>query len=146
MKDLKEIREYLENLLRQEQESVKRLEVRDLEQSQSSTSGDLSSYDNHPAEIGSETYDRELSITLRDRLAIHIVRIKRAIQKIDEGTYGICDDCGEEIPKGRLEALPEATLCIKDQSLRDKNYPSKEVENKVFPYDPEFQSEMPEGT
>lgn len=146
MSDKKKTKKTLEELLNKERESLRRLEVRDLEQPQRATSGDLSSYDNHPAELGSETYDREFSITLRDRLAIHVSRITRALEKLDEDTYGICDDCGAQIPEGRLEALPEATLCVKDQSQRDRSYASKEVGDKVFPYDPEFQSEMPEGT
>lgn len=39
-------------------------------------------------------------------------RISRALEKIDEGTYGTCDSCGEEIPAGRLRAAPESALCV----------------------------------
>ena len=44
--------------------------------------------------------------------------VDRALAKVDEGTYGTCDVCGDPIPEGRLEALPWATRCVKDASRR----------------------------
>ncbi len=49
-----------------------------------------------------------------------LVQIEAALAHIAEGTYGICDDCGEEIPVSRLDAVPWALLCVRDQEISDK--------------------------
>jgi phage/conjugal plasmid C-4 type zinc finger TraR family protein len=55
----------------------------------------------------------------RDRLLVvagdaqaHIAAIDAALARVDAGTYGVCESCGNAIPEARLEALPEATLCV----------------------------------
>jgi RNA polymerase-binding transcription factor len=49
-----------------------------------------------------------------------LAQIEAALAHITEGTYGICDDCGEEIPVSRLDAVPWALLCVRDQEISDK--------------------------
>ena len=61
-----------------------------------------------------EAIGRITEVGVADRLDKIEERIVRALEKIDEGTYGICDVCGEEIPAGRLRFAPESTLCVKD--------------------------------
>lgn len=48
-----------------------------------------------------------------------LVQIEAALDHIEKGTYGICDDCGREIPKARLDAVPWALLCVRDQEIAD---------------------------
>jgi YteA family regulatory protein len=74
--------------------------------------GELSSYDNHPGDEGTELYEREKDIALNDHVEYQIQNINKAIRAIDNGTYGKCEECGREIPLERLEALPETTFCI----------------------------------
>ena len=58
--------------------------------------------------------DRLSQVAVHDKLQLTLADIDRALAKLDEGTYGTCDVCGEPIPEGRLEALPWATRCVKD--------------------------------
>jgi DnaK suppressor protein len=63
-------------------------------------------------EIASDTHDTDSLCEIMDIEASQIDQIDMALTKIDNGTYGICEDCGGEIPLARLEALPFATQCI----------------------------------
>lgn len=74
--------------------------------------GEESAYDNHLADTATETYDRELDYTLEENSGHVLQEIEAALKRIDEGTYGICANCGKQIPEERLEALPWATLGI----------------------------------
>jgi RNA polymerase-binding transcription factor len=51
-------------------------------------------------------------------LSTSLEEVERALQKLDEGTYGVCDDCGEPIAPERLEAIPWTALCVRDASKR----------------------------
>ncbi len=62
--------------------------------------------------------DRLAQVAVHDQLQVTRADVVRALEKLDEGTYGTCDVCGEPIPAGRLEALPWAVLCVKDASRR----------------------------
>jgi DnaK suppressor protein len=68
--------------------------------------------DNHLAETATATLGREIDYTLGDNAEQVIAEIDAALKRIDDGTYGTCVNCGTEIPSGRLEANPWASLCI----------------------------------
>ncbi|HHP50759.1 MAG TPA: conjugal transfer protein TraR [Moorella mulderi] len=72
---------------------------------------ELSLYDNHPADVGSETFERGKDLALLNSLVLDLERVKAALDRIGEGSYGYCACCGREIPRARLEVLPEADLC-----------------------------------
>ena len=74
--------------------------------------GEETAYDNHLADTATETYDRELDYTLEENSEHVLADIHAALKRIEEGTYGICTNCGKPIAVERLEALPWATLCI----------------------------------
>ena len=74
--------------------------------------GEESAYDNHLADTATETYDRELDYTLEENSEQILGEIDAALKRIEDGTYGICTNRGEQISVERLEALPWATLCI----------------------------------
>jgi len=59
-------------------------------------------------------------ITLKEELEKNLAAINNALNKIEQGTYGICEICGKEIETKRLEAFPEATLCIKCKEKKEK--------------------------
>ena len=58
--------------------------------------------------------DRLAQVAVHDQLQVTRGDVVRALEKLDEGTYGSCDTCGRPIPQGRLEALPWAVLCVED--------------------------------
>lgn len=74
---------------------------------------ELSSYDNHPADLGTEVFERSKDLALKDNALLQLQKIEDALEKIARGTYGTCDICGQKIPWERLEAAPESTLCLR---------------------------------
>ena len=68
--------------------------------------------DNHLGETASATLGREIDYTLGDNAEQVLSEIEAALHRIDDRTYGICFNCGAEIPRARLEANPWASLCI----------------------------------
>jgi RNA polymerase-binding transcription factor DksA len=79
---------------------------------------ELAAYDQHQADIGTETFEREKDFSLLEQLEAELDDLDRAMRKIEEGTYGICEACGKEIPPERLEAMPGTRLCVEDQARR----------------------------
>ena len=71
--------------------------------------------DNHLADTASATYDRELDEGLEEGAQQTLDDIDAALRRIDEGSYGTCEVCGEPIGAERLSAIPWARLCIDDQ-------------------------------
>ena len=86
----------------------------------SEDAGEETAYDNHLADTATETYDRELDYTLEENSEHVLADIDAALKRIEEGTYGICTNCGEPIAVERLEALPWATLCIDCKRDRER--------------------------
>ena len=80
---------------------------------------ELSNLDNHPGDQGSELHDEELDETTEMFLEGEERQIAAARSALAAGTYGTCGDCGGEIPASRLEARPEATLCLDCQRHHD---------------------------
>jgi YteA family regulatory protein len=74
--------------------------------------GELSSYDNHPADEGTDLYEREKDNALLEHYKLQLGNINRALEAMENGSYGKCEVCGKEIPVERLEALPNTTYCI----------------------------------
>lgn len=73
--------------------------------------GELSSYDNHPADEGSSLYEREKDNALLEHYKLQLGNVNRALTAMENGEYGKCEVCGKEIPLERLEALPNTTYC-----------------------------------
>ena len=83
-------------------------------------SGEETAYDNHLADTATETYDRELDYSLEENSEHLLAEIDAAQKRIEDGTYGICTNCGKPIPTERLEARPWATTCIDCQRERER--------------------------
>jgi DnaK suppressor protein len=77
-------------------------------------------FDEEYADAGTATFERERDLSLVNNLRDLMERIDKALAKIDEGTYGLCDRCGKPIEKLRLKALPYANLCIKDKQAEER--------------------------
>ena len=76
---------------------------------------ELSSYEDHPADLASETFEREKDLAIAESVESLLHQVNTALEKVDRGTYGVCDACGRPIKKARLQALPFATLCLECQ-------------------------------
>ena len=72
-----------------------------------------------PTDRASLESNRNFTLRIRDRERKLIVKIKEALTRIDDGTYGNCEECGEKIGRERLEARPVTTLCIDCKSLQE---------------------------
>jgi DnaK suppressor protein len=66
-------------------------------------------------DMSQSIFDREMDASVGEGIERRLGEVERALQKIEEGTYGVCDDTGEEIPRGRLEAVPEAIRTVEAQ-------------------------------
>lgn len=73
---------------------------------------ELSTVDNHPADLGTELYEREKDMALKVHDEDELAKINAALEKIENGTYGVCEVCKKDIPYERLEALPYTAFCI----------------------------------
>ena len=81
--------------------------------------GELSAVPYHPADLGTDSFATSLSLALLENESTALREIDLAIERMDEGTYGACEDCGNPIGKARLRALPQATLCRTCKSLEE---------------------------
>lgn len=77
-------------------------------------------YSQHQADQGTDDFDRTISLEVSSREYEIIRLIERALEKIEDNTYGICDITGEDIPVARLEAVPYATMTVKAQEQLEK--------------------------
>jgi RNA polymerase-binding protein DksA len=76
--------------------------------------------DNHLGDVATATFDREMASTLEDNSTHVLAEIDGALERIDAGTFGTCQACGNPIDEERLEALPWATLCIDDKRKQEQ--------------------------
>ena len=74
----------------------------------------------HPAEAATDAELRERELREQLRWREREARLRAALAAIDAGTYGICVDCGAEIPEGRLRALPDSVRCVPCQRLASR--------------------------
>ncbi|MBA3603003.1 MAG: TraR/DksA family transcriptional regulator [Parachlamydiaceae bacterium] len=106
-KRLEELRAQLTRLLKGSTAEVK-------------SSDDSGGYSQHQADQGTDDFDRTIILEVSSREYEILRQINRALEKIEEETYGICDVSGEEIPLARLEAVPYANMTVKAQEKIEK--------------------------
>lgn len=87
---------------------------------QGDSGGEIGLMDQHPADAATETESRELDMTRQRMLEARVKRIQDALGRMEKGTYGRCVVCGEEIPRERLEAVPETPYCVKDATREER--------------------------
>ena len=92
--------------------NVEKLEEESFMNSQIDFSGDISGYKTHIADIGSDASGMELMLGLASNQQKLLQQVNDALARIEDGTYGFCQMCGKPIPQARLEAIPEAELCL----------------------------------
>ena len=84
------------------------------------STSELSSMDQHQADVGTELFDRERDLGILEAVEGELAEVERALTRIDEGTYGVCEACGKQIGDDRLEAQPYARLCVEDQQQAER--------------------------
>jgi RNA polymerase-binding protein DksA len=110
--DTEHFRARLEDERRRVTEAIENLQ-RENPGSLTDETGELNpGFDQHPGDVATELFDRELEYTLHDGEQALLARIDRALGRIDDGTYAKCERCGKDIPEERLEARPWAELDI----------------------------------
>ena len=114
----------LKKRLLEEREELKR-QGAEIEESsfgggQSELTGDIASFDEEFADAGTATFERERDLSLSNNIRDLTDKIDRALERIEEGTYGLCERCGRPIEKARIKALPYATLCIRDKQAEER--------------------------
>jgi DnaK suppressor protein len=116
-------REALKQRLLDERERVSQ-EIADLDadllESLEDASGE-SPYDQHMAETAAATLGREIDLSLQENARATLVQIDQALEKLENGSYGLCDKCRRPISDGRLDVAPYATLCIDCKRLDERN-------------------------
>lgn len=75
----------------------------------------LSSADQHPADAGTETFDRERDLSTLEQVEAELAEVEAAFERLGAGTYGACEACGRPIGDERLRALPFTRFCVDDQ-------------------------------
>ena len=106
---------FKESLLQKRREifqNVFEIEGETLKKSRLDATGDLSSMPIHMADIGTDNYEQEFALHLMDGERRILREIDDALQRLDQGTYGICEGTGRPIPKVRLKAQPWARYCV----------------------------------
>jgi DnaK suppressor protein len=119
--ELKEYKDRLLALRARMAGDVNQLRENSLRKSRSETNGDLSSMPIHMADIGSDNYEQEFSLSLMENEGVALAKIQTSLERIEDGTYGACEECGAKIPKTRLNAIPYANLCIKCASQQEQS-------------------------
>lgn len=87
---------------------------------QSEYAGDVSNYGEETADAGTSTFERERDLSLENNIRDILGKISRALARMDDGTFGVCERCGKPIEKARVKALPYVELCIRDAQAESR--------------------------
>ena len=113
------------NLLRSRLESERKRLTEELEQLKSTVRPADERREGSPfgkrEEEATESFELEKRLTLEKRIREQLAEVEHALCKFEDGTYGFCDSCGQPIDPARLEALPQASLCLSCKAGQAKN-------------------------
>ncbi len=132
-KDLEHYRLLLQAERRQLLETMESFKEQGIHENMNDVSGELSAYDQHPADCGSQMFEREKDQGLLENLMDQLHLVDQALERIDQGTYGICRQCRQPISPERLEVLPQASLCVRCK-LEEEKQQQPEVKKQEFSF------------
>ena len=116
--------EYFKNLILQKREELLE-ELGYLEDGMTTTpkeaAGENTAYTFHMADLGTDNMEREKAFFFARREGRLLYHLEQALERIENGTYGICRECGKPISEARLEAVPHASMCIECKSNEEQN-------------------------
>jgi RNA polymerase-binding transcription factor len=81
---------------------------------------ELSLDDQHPADVASDTFEREKDLSILEHVDAQLVDVDRALGRLEQGSYGTCEACGRQIDEDRLRARPAVRFCIEDQEMAER--------------------------
>lgn len=84
----------------------------DLDAEDGDSGGELSTVDQHPADIATEHQQREVDLSMLEQVEAELSDVENALRKLDDGSYGTCEVCGNPIGEERLQALPATRYCM----------------------------------
>ena len=116
---LKQLRQLLITERAKLAEEIKSI-AQDASKSPREASGDLSAYTLHMADMAADTYDRELSMNIVSSEQEILYQIDDALKRLDDGSFGTCQQCNQPITLSRLKAVPYASLCITCQRTKEQ--------------------------
>jgi DnaK suppressor protein len=119
-KELRDLRTQLQEERTELERQMAEIEEGSFGTPQSELSGDVASFDEEYADAGTATFERERDLSLSNNIRDLIEKIDKALERIEDGTYGLCERCGRPIEKARIKALPYASLCIKDKQAEER--------------------------
>ena len=97
-------------------------------ETESESLSELSGADQHQADLGTETFNRERDLSILEQVEAELADVTHALKRLDEGTYGTCEACGKPIGDERLEALPASRFCVEDQAVAEREARSAAAE------------------
>ncbi len=98
---------------------VNHIRKEELDKSPRNAAGELSGYADHMADGGTDTIERQVSLGLMSNEKSILFKIDRALKRIEDNAYGVCELCKDKISQERLKAVPYATYCIKCRSQEE---------------------------
>ncbi len=124
----------IKNDLLRKKAALLELLQRDNRESLKDSGGELSSYDNHPGDLASDTFFRSIDIGLAENNKAEYEKVIRAIERIDQGDYGFCMNCRKPIEPERLHAMPEVQYCrtCQEKSEMGKMEKKRPAEEEVI--------------
>ena len=118
-----DVREYFRQILMEKRLEIQKdlgvVESHSMNTTSAESSGDLI-YSDHMADMGSASMEREKAFLFASRDGAYLDQLDKAVQRLDDGTYGVCRVCDIEIPKARLEAVPTTKICVTCKELEAK--------------------------
>lgn len=124
---------------------------------------ELSTVDNHPADLATELYEREKDLSLKVHHEDELAKVNAALERLEKGTYGVCEVCKEPIPYDRLVAIPYTSFCIEHAEAKDvpsdrpveeqviyaaqdNSFASRDLKDGIHDYEDSFQVVAKYGT
>lgn len=96
------------------------------------STGELSSFDQHPGDTATDTVERAQDESVRSHAVTELAEVEAALERLTAGEYGVCATCGEAIPPERLELLPQTRYCVAHQRERERT----QVAERAAPPEP----------
>jgi RNA polymerase-binding protein DksA len=118
--EVESFREMLQGLRSRLRGDLNQMTDEALRRDQPESSGNLSNVPLHMADVGTENYDQEFTLSLIENEQETLEQIYEALSRIEKGTFGACEACGGPIAKPRLQAIPYAKFCIECAREREK--------------------------
>jgi RNA polymerase-binding protein DksA len=110
--ELESFRQQLQSLRHRLNGDVSHLADEALRRAGGEASGNLSNMPLHMADLGTDNFEQEFTLSLLENEEKSLDEINAALQRIDKGTFGVCEECQKPIPKERLRALPHTRYCV----------------------------------